>query len=331
MAVTSPILNVKNRLFLVSESAWGTFPGSPAYVYLPHRAGGYGVRYRGQRRRANPQTGLKQQKHGRTFRGNVSGPLNTGLYGWTPSGLGMSLAKYLLDWAIADPSGTIHEAVDLPSKSALYMEGPDVANKLHTGLRVNQATLVGNGDAGTIDLNLDLIGVGETNPGAGQAIPTDMNELVEFEFPDVVFRLDTGGGLTTYDIDSFQLQIGYGLQADYVGSRALTMLGSTTRDTMLQVQFPAQSDFWDAYRRTIVNASAETAFAAELVLKGLHMGTGGVGTNWAVCTLSLPLLKYVDHDDNRGRDEYKRLPLQFEVPKIDGASNDVNAAWSEAA
>src|ERR1044072_5584460 len=119
--------NIKNRLHLYEGSVWGTKPGSPTYIHVPYLD--YGVMQRNDRRNAAAYTGLRQRKHGETFRGMVSGPLQLPLYGWHPAGLTTSRAQCIMDWGFADSGGTLQKTRTLRSRGTELTEGPNVSNK----------------------------------------------------------------------------------------------------------------------------------------------------------------------------------------------------------
>lgn len=317
--------NIKNHLFMYDETTWGERPATPTFIQVPHYT--YGVQFRGDRRNAATQTGLRQRKHGQTYRGMPSGQLTVPLYAWRPDGLSISLAQWLMNWGLADPGGTVHETVTLPSKGADYAEGPDVANKTHSGLRVNSTTLSGNGDAGTLELTLDLMGKDEDALATAQALPVNMYELTEFEYTDTTFSLDG----TPIPVGSFQLTVANTLRVDYVGATRPTLIVAGPRVSTFQCTFHKEDDAWDVHRRLVASDNEEEGFEMELVMKGLHKGTGTAATEWSQCTLTLPMLKYITHEDQRTRDDIARLPLQFEAMKPDTLENDVNVTWADVA
>jgi hypothetical protein len=87
------------------------------------------------------------------------------------------------------------------------------------------------------------------------------------------------------------------------------------------------SDTYDAFRR----AATATEFTGQIAIKGLHNGTGGVGTNWTVGTLTLPRLALLDVDDQGGKEDISTQTLNMVVLKPDTASNDLSIAWTETA
>lgn len=322
---------IRNRLHLYDEVTWGTKPASPTLIHVPHTT--YSVSRTVTTRSAAMQTGLRQEKHSTAWRAQTAGQLSLPLYGWHPTGLTQSLAQWLVAWGLADTGGTVHEAIDLPSKGAEYAEGPDIANKNHHGLRVNTATLTGNGDAGTIELGLDLIGKSETSFATAAAIPIDMQELTEFSLIDSIFQIDNGAGgsLTTLPIKGFQLQVQNNLLVDYLQSVDPSLIVAGSRVTTFSIDFPKDNDTWDEIKRTVTDSADQPSWVAQLILKGLHKGTGTAATNWTQLTFDLPRLVYTGHTDNRGRGEIARLPLTFAALKPDSASNDVQLSVADVA
>lgn len=317
--MANEILGAKKYLVLANESTWGTTPGSPDYVHLP--VTDYNVRFRPQNRQANPYAGIYQRKHSRNFRGMPSGQLNTPLYGWVLTPPATSIAEYLLTWAFAN-----HETADLPSKLAEWAEGPNVANKRHNGLRVNSATLQGSDDSGVVELQLDLMGkseVGQSTVSSAQTLPADRNKLVDMEFADCTFQL-AGSAVS---VKSFSLQVQHGLKAEYLNSYTPSLLVKSQRVVTLSMVLIKNSDTYDAFRR----ATSQTEFTGQIVVKGLHNGTGGEETNWTVGTIDFPRLSLTDVDEQGGKEDLSTQTLNMAVLKPDTSSNDLAIAWSEAA
>ncbi|MEM1061299.1 MAG: phage tail tube protein [Planctomycetota bacterium] len=332
--------NVNNAVHVYAETEWGVTPASPVYVPLPHDS--YDVTMNVESRMFGGNAGLRQRRHKKGFRGMPQGNLALPLYGWQTAGLGKSVAEYLLDFGFADAAGSVHESIDLPSLGAEYTEGPDVANKRHSGLRVNTCTVSGTDSAGRIDIALDLMGRNETGEGdatpdvaTSQPIPADQYELTEFDYTDVVFELSTDDDPANYAVlptEAFNLQVANNLLTKYVGSTRPTLLKADERATTFSVTTTKKDDVWDAYRRNVF-ATAETdqRFAVRLTLKGLHKGTGAADTQYTQCVITLPSLAYNGHADDRSRGTIAMLPLTFDVLKPDTAANDVNVVWSDVA
>lgn len=318
--MSNEILGATRYACLVDESTWGTFPGSPTYTHLPVNE--YNVRLKTQNRQASPHVGTFQRKHSKNFRGQPAGTLEASLYGWRyGASNGPSLAQILMDWAFIQ-----HESAALPSKSIEWAEGPNVANKRHTGLRVNAATLSGSDDAGVLTLSLDLLGMDESGQDvvtAAQTLPNDRNHLLEFEFPDAAFQL-AGSDIA---LKSFQLQVQHGLKAEFLNSRRPTLLLKTRRIVTLQMTPVKNSDTYDAYNR----ATAAVEFTGQIVIKGLHNGTGASATNYAQCTIAFPRLAFLNADSRGAMDDLITQPLSMLALKPDTSSTDVGFTWADVA
>ena len=318
--MSQEILGATRYACLVDESTWGTFPGTPVYTHLP--VNDYSVRFRPQNRQAAPLLGTFQRKHSRNFRGLPAGTLEAPLYGWryaapnTPS-----LAQILMDWAFLG-----YETAELASKSIEWAEGPDVANKRHTGLRVNGATLAGSDDAGLLSLSLDLLGQNEFGQDVvttAQALPDSRNQLLEFEFPDATFQL-AGSPIP---LKSFQLRVQHGLKAEFLNARRPTLLLKTRRLVTLQMTPVKNSDAYDAYNR----AASSVEFSGQIVIQGLHNGTGAASTSYARCTIALPRLAFLNADSRGAGDDILTQPLSMIALKPDSSSTDVAFTWADVA
>lgn len=312
MAEVTTLQGSKGHLVLANESAWGTVHGSPAYVHVP--VTDYGVKFAPVNRQGRPAIGLRQAKQNRNVKGMVQGTVNSPLYGWQTAGLGMSLAEYLMTWAFANP-----ESLVLPSKYAEWAVGPNVANKRHLGLRVNQATLSGSEDQG-ITLALDLMGQDEILFATAQTLPANRNRLIEFEFEDCTFSIDG----TPVPIGSFQWQIQNALTAHYWNSRRPSSLPPGDRVETFSVTPPKQTNAWqEALKENLADESVGV-----LTLKGLHNGTGTVDTEWNQVVITFPLLSLVNVDEQGGRGTLME-PLSWVCLKPDTADNASAMVWTD--
>ena len=112
--MANEIIPAKSYLMLMNESTWGAKPAGPERIYVPVES--YDVRFNADNRQAKPFLGIYQRKHMRRYRGMPVGSLVTNMYAFEPtpvsgttgSDLGVSLAEYLMDWAMCDESGPIH-------------------------------------------------------------------------------------------------------------------------------------------------------------------------------------------------------------------------------
>ncbi|MCY2966297.1 MAG: phage tail tube protein [Planctomycetota bacterium] len=312
-------IGAQQYLALVDESTWGTFPGTPTYYHVPVTE--YGVEFQPVNRQAKPYLGIFSQKNNKNYKGMPSGNLNAPLYGWKPTGLSTSIAQCLLDWSFADPTSAFPR-----SKSAEWAIGPNVANKRHSGLRVNQATLSGNEDSGEVDISLGLMGkseVGNDIVTAAQTIPNSRNLAVSMEFADATFAL-AGSAIL---LSSFQLSLSHGLKAKHLNSFTPSVLMKTQRVITLNFKPILNSDTYEAYNR----ATSMTEFTGQIVLKGLHNGTGTGGTNWTVCTIDFARLSFVKSAREGGIEDILMNGIDMVALKPDTSSQDVTFTFSEAA
>ncbi len=298
-------------LSLVDEVTWAEYPGSPTLIHVPVDT--YDVEFAPEARNATPFAGFRQRQHGRRFRGMPSGNLNTSLFAWRPAGLNMSLAEYLLTWAFGSP-----EAKFRASKSANWYEGLNVSNQRHKGLRVNQGTLAGQ-EGGPITLQLALMGR-EQNPqatvGNAPAIPYDRSKLIEFEFADAQLNL---GGLDNIAFGGFSLVTNHNLSTSYFNSYSPSSMPSGDTVETITLNPPKTGNTWD---NAILDMNPEEQeVSAELILKGLHMGTGDADTAWTQITIDLPRLFLRAAKTTRGR-AILQQPLEFDVLKPQ--QNNVN-------
>lgn len=328
--MANEILGAKSYANVIAESTWGTKPGSPVRVALPVES--FGVEIQHQTRQAKPYLGLYQRKHGQRRQSAPQGSIQTSLFGHVDAGASQSLAEYVLEWCFADEAAAYHEASALPSKTIEWAEGPDVSNIEYNGLRVNQATLAADESSGVFSLGIDVIGSGEAALGSAAAIPTDHQELYEFEFEDCVFKLNdgAGGAVAAISIASVQLQIQNSLIVKYNNSHTPTLLLKGDRLLLLTVTLDKNVATYDVFRRQF---TAETDFVAQLIVQGLNNDTstndtGLAGDIWTIGTIDFPKARYVTHQDQRSRDSIFQQPLQFICLKPDTASNDIAIAWT---
>ncbi|MDB5388361.1 MAG: hypothetical protein JWM11_4007 [Planctomycetaceae bacterium] len=303
----------KSYLALAAESAWGTTPGSPAYYHIPVTS--YAVKMKRDRRKSRPFVGLLQAKHGKSFRGMPAGQLQTGMYGFKPGGAAASIMQELVDWAMSEP-----ETVDKMSKLAEWAEGPNVSNARHNGLRVNSWTIEGSADSGTVTISLDLMGKTESALATAQAIPNDRELCIEMEFSDCTFAL---GGVPQ-QLRSFQWQGQNALAATYLNATSPSALSAGDLTETLTFTILKADDTYTAYNR----AFSEVELTGQIVLKGLHNGTGTDGTAYTVLTIDFNRLSFVEPADSSGNTLIEE-GLSFDVLKPDSSSAAKTLTYSE--
>ncbi|WP_010586310.1 phage tail tube protein [Schlesneria paludicola] len=307
------LIGAQRFLRLAVESSWATLPGSPVWVDTP--CDDYTVRFKPKNLAGQPRAGLMQRKYSRNVSGHPAGNLVTSLYGWKPTGLLTSLAQAMLEWGFTD-----HESKAPRSKSAQWVYTSHDDDKQHAGLRVNQATLAGS-EAG-IKLTLELIGKTETIlSGQTSTPPNDRHQLVDFLWEDCSFKLDG----TVMPFSSFQWSVQRSVAPVYQNSKVPTSCPKAGWVESFSIT-PLKSDnSFDVLR----NDLEMTELPGELVLKGLHNGTGGPGTDFTVCTVAFPRLSFVDSDESGGVGVIEN-PLTWNVLKPDTASPSSTMTWTEA-
>jgi hypothetical protein len=327
MTEPCPILGAKSYLYLGDETNWGEVSGT--LYYCPVTS--YGVKLAVEKRRAAVYCGTKQKRHAQAFRGQTAGQLVAPLYGWIPTGAGAGypLARKLVDWGFES-----QELICPPSKSAEWAEGPDVANRRHLGLRVNQATLTGDASSGAINISLDLMGKTEEAFATATAAPNDQESLTEFDFADALFEIDLNNDASYAELQiaAFSWQLGRGLKSRFlsgtpsISGRVPSALNASG-DLSESFSFTPDKtdDSWDDIARTL----GSTEFAARLTLYGLHNGTGATG-NYTKLVIAFPRLSWNDHADQGGFSELS-TQINCDVLKPNTSSNAHVLTWSEVA
>lgn len=332
MTLPANIVGAKDYLALVAESTWGTTPGSPTWVHIPVES--YGVKFEAENRQAKPLTGVLDHKHNRNIKGMPKGGLTTPLFGWHPATLqgstagtlATSHAEYLMTWLFGNPG-----AIVLPSQSAFYAKGPNLANQLDKGLRVNQATLAGSFENG-ISLSADVMGhdqLGNAEIGNAPALPNSRCRLVEFLMEHVVCNFDG----SDIPIGAFNWQAQRALKEAYYtavgGSNAFRpgVLRATDFASTISLTRPKEDDVWAEALRDM---DPEDSHHLILTLKGLHKGTGAVDTNWTQVVLDYPAISFVTHEVSGGR-ELNDETLNFVILKPDTSGASYTQTWTDEA
>lgn len=310
-----------NYLSAISEVTWGTLPDTPTYIHLPCLS--YGVKMGAEMRQSPTFVGNLQEKHNQVFRGMPAGSISMPLFGWFPANASMSQMQYMLAWA----HNNALETMARPSKSCFWAEGPNVANKIHTGLRVGSFTI--SGSAGSpVTLSLDLMGYDEIGmddatdrADTAPTLPTDRKKLSEVLFEDC--SLSLAGSAT--QMKAFSLKTTFNLVTEYNNSHRPSLILAKKVTTDFACTILKNADTWDAYNRGTDN----TEIAGSLVLKGLHRGDGATG-NFTLATLTFNRLSLVSPATEGGQDvQYHNL--SFKALKPDSSSASYSYAMSESA
>ena len=312
------IVGAESYLHLTDETNWGQSNGSgsgtagtPFFIGVVN----YGVRVQPLKRKPNVYVGIHQRKGGSKIYGaNVSGQLVTPLYSYIPTGQTLAIARKLMDWAFLD-----FEEEEPRSKTAEWAEGPNVANKRHTGLRVNQATLTGSADSGDVQLSLDLIGQQEMGGFSATAIPDDLEKLDDMQFTDCTFTLEG----STVQASAFTQTLNRNLQPQRLNDFWITSLCGAVRDETIQFVIPKNDATYDVRNRL----TSDTEVTGQFTMQGLHNGTGGAG-NYTKLTRAFGRLRFLSQEQS-GDFGIQMQTLTFEILKPDSASASYADTWTE--
>lgn len=316
------IVGTESYLHLNDETNWGqsSVGSGSGTASTPFFIGvvSYGVRTTRLTRMPQVYVGLHQRKRGpQVYGGDVAGQLVTPLYGYIPTGQTLAIARKMLDWAYGD-----YELEEPASKTAQWTEGPNLANKRHTGLRVNQATLTGQADSGDLQLSLDLIGKEEMGYPTGTAIPDDLEKLVDMQFTDCTFTLEG----TTVQAQAFTHTLNRNLQPQRLNDFWITGLCGGVRDETLQIVIPKTDATWDV-RNRLSGATADVEVTGQYTIQGLHNGTGSSG-NYTKLARAFSRLRFISQEQS-GDFGIQYQALTFQVLKPDSSSNAYADTWSE--
>lgn len=306
-----------------TDGAWGTKPASPSTFLLPLDT--FDVSLRKDRRNNKPYFGNFGIKHGRSYRGLPQGNIGGALHGYKPANLSISLAEWLFNQALGDPTLT-----EINSFGCEDVQGPDLTNKQINGLRFNTFTVQGGESTGRVEWSGDVMGKSEVQVDTTTySVPDDMEKLLDFEFADVTFEFDLAGGTsyTEWEIDSFNFSANNGLKPKYLNSRTPTMLKRTMRERNLQIVIPKHVDTWDDYAR-VLTSDAEPS--ARLTMLGLHNGT--LSDSYAKVVMVFPRLQLVSGPQDRwATEDYTMQTLDFQCLKPDTSAQEVTVTWSTQA
>lgn len=300
----------KSYLFIAPETVWGVADDPPVYIPLP--VDSYGAIFTRTGRNSRPALGIVDEVHNAMFNGALAGQVVLPWYGFEPSGSSTPLAKTITDWAF---SNLVDE---MPSYQCEWAEGPDVANVLHSGMRVNQVTLAGDAASNRIMWTLDLMGQNETALATAQALPDDRNKAVEAKYSEITFTL----GGSPIKLASFSVQQQNSLSAHFNNGDTCDYLTGGDRARLLQFTPVQTGDTWGANNRQF----DEVETSATIVIKGRHNGTGASGVFWQH-TISMGRIAFINSEEQRGR-ELKKQPLNFRILKPQSSTAAIVHSWS---
>jgi hypothetical protein len=320
MSVECPIFGDKSYLTLANEAVFGVQDGSPAYRYLPVLT--YGLELLSDQRQPMPYTGMAEEFDNIIGQQHVAGAISTALYGWRNGADSTSLAEYIMAWAFTD----LETLCNLPSKTAQWAEGPDVANKTHLGVTINGATLAGSDDNGSaITLNLDTLGSDEDPLTTAQTIPSDLERLNEFLFRDSTFSIGAdSGSLTAIELKGFTWQQQRNLTPVYNGSLTPRRFRPGKPNATFEFNIEKADGTWDAIRRSAVSNN----YYGRLILKGLHNGTGATG-DYAKVQIDFPKLSFNVAKDTWARSGPALQGITFRIQKPTTTAASFGLTWSE--
>lgn len=303
----------KSYATFFAEATWGTRPATPVYYQIPVET--YGVLMNRDVRNGDPFIGILDRKHNKAFRGFPAGQIVTRAYGFLPNSNTDSILKYLTNWAISEPT-----TIEKLSKGIDWAEGPDVSNKTHLGLRVNNYTLEGSTDSGTVNITLDVMGKTEAALVTAQTLPTDREGCIEPEFSDCTVAL----GGSAVSVASFKYSVANNLTPTYLNGTSPSYLAAGQLVETFEIEIIKTADTYSAYQR----AFTEQEMTGQLVVKAPHNGTGGSGT-LTVLTIDFGRLAFLNPGDSAQKG-LLRQRLSFAVLKPDSSTASKVLTYSEA-
>lgn len=300
----------KKYVVTAAESAWGTTPGSPTYIYVPVKD--YTVRSRPIIVTPEQYTGFRQRRHQRITGHSIDGTMDMNLLSYHVSS--KSIAQRMLEYCFDSPSGQ-----DLAS----FLAEPydvDIDNKRHNGLRVDTATIAGQ-EGGIITLTMGLKGKTETGGITAQALSATAPQPVEFLFKDVSFSI--GGVAAT--ICDFNLTIMNNLIVKYCNSDTPTFIVAGERHVDFSFGLYKTDNTFDALNRStsIPNTTMQ------LVLTGSHNGTGATGTNTTI-TFDFDRANFGDADGSGALSDLWKMSNKYMILKPSTSDNDVDITYGLA-
>jgi len=313
--MANEIVRTLNYLCMGNETDWGQLPDPATYFHIPVL--NYTVVAIPQERTADPFVGFMGQAQRNTPMYHVAGRLTAPLYGWKPTNLSTSIMQFLIDWGFGN-----QQTLATPSKFAEWAEGPNVANKRHLGLRVDQATIMGSADLKTFVIDLALQGQSEVGSFSAQTLPTNRNKLVEPQFPAGVFTLNG----STIKLKSIQLTVARKLQVEWLNSTTPYLILATNYLMGFKAVPAKNADTYDAYRRNI----GSTEYTGVLEITANHNGTGSVDTTNTVATITMNRLGWRGTGEVGQKNQIAFQEIDHIGLKPDTSDQDLTIVYTES-
>jgi hypothetical protein len=213
-----------------------------------------------------------------------------------------------------------HEVGFTTSYGAQWAEGPDIANREHNGLRVDNFSIQGDEDSGMNTWNMDVKGKSEIPLVTAQTLPTDHDKLADMEYADVTFTIDT----VATKISNYTLSAAYGLKERYNNSREPDLLFKTQRVLNLSFNLVKNDDSYQAAVRLL---TSDEEYDIQLQITGLHNGSGASGTSTQVI-FDMPRVSLLNPEDARAIEDLTMTQVNCTVLKDDTTELDLSQTWS---
>lgn len=293
---------------IASESAWGELDGSPSYIYVPVTS--CDVRAKPQAVRASVYTGHRQSRYNRIVNHTVDGTLVTNALAYHVSS--KSIAERLLTYAHSAPAG-----VDLDSFTLERFDaGND--NKRWLGCRIDSLTI--SGTAGQeITLSAAIKAKQESGGITAQSLSATAPRPVGMLFRDAT--LSIGG--TPVEMRAFTYTVMNNTQVYHHNAQWPSQISAGERQIDFSVTLLKTANTYDALRR----ATSVSSTTGQLILRGLHNGTGASGTK-TVITFDFDVLDFNDADDALdGPNGLEYQAIRYLALKPNTTDNDVDITY----
>lgn len=305
---------------VLPEETLGALPSPVVRHFIPATA--LGVNFVPQTRATDAFTGSVSPSHTVVTKGNPKGTLTFPLYGWQLSGQTKSLAQVILEWAIPADGYNVDTVCDLPSVRIEQAEGPGNSDRYFSGMRVGQLQIAASETDPQVKATLTLEGLDTDEISGGvTAPPDDMERLLDFDFSDVVLTI---GGTET-SIKGFNLNIDHKLQVTFNNARRPEAINVGSFEGKLTLDRDKTDDAWDI----LLHDDATHEYSIVLEMRGSHNGTGGVGTEETVCTITLARCVLMTGSTAIQRGQNNSQNLEFNILKPQSTDKEIEITFTE--